>query len=99
MDPTLSERDARLLADKITERLRALGGSAIPPVFRIGVALERGCMWFTVDLFGRMVTVRRGEGNFRYDDIARELWLLAREPTDRGLEILSIKPPEGVTAS
>lgn len=92
-DPHLSERDAHLLCTKVTESLQALGH--LPS--SIGVHLDYDGFYFTATMAGKTVTVRTGQQqNVRYDAIARELVLLAKEPTDRGLEIDRILTP-GVT--
>ena len=85
----LSERDARLLTTKIVERLRALGGR--PQQF--GIALRPEGFVFTAVMDGRLVTVRTGQGNFRYEDIAREMAILAADPVDDGARIISITEP------
>ncbi len=91
-DPRLSERDARTLAGHVVERLRALHLNPTD----IGVALEPFGFFFSAVINGRLVTMRTGQGNFRYEDIARELALLALEPTDRGLEVVELTPPAPV---
>ena len=93
-DPHLSEADARALAGHVVERLRALHANPTS----MGVQLMQAGFYFTATLHGRMVTVRTGQqGNVRYDDIAKELVLLALRPTDRGLDIDTITTPTGRT--
>lgn len=92
-DPSLSEREAHQLCAGVVERLKALYDTY--PT-RIGVDLTREGFFFTADLNGRMVTARTGKGTVTYAAVARELWLLSREATDRGLEIESITLPNGV---
>lgn len=87
--PNLSERDARLLTEKIVERLRALGGR--PQEF--GVYLVDAGFSFTALLNGRMVTVRTGQGHVQYADVARELLALSLDPMDWGSQTYAIQPP------
>lgn len=88
--PNLSERDARLLTEKIVERLRALGG--LPQQF--GVYLMADGFSFTASMNGRSVTVRTGQGNFTYDAVARELLALSLDPMDWGSQIFKTDAPE-----
>jgi hypothetical protein len=74
--PHFSERDARLLSTKITERLRALG--VLPS--QIGVALDTDGFWFSATLNGKHATARCGQGNFTYDQIAKDLILASTDP-------------------
>ena len=85
----LSERDARLLSERIVERLRALGAHPM----QFGVALKQEGFSFTALLHGRMVTHRTGQGNFTYDAIARELIALSLDPHDWGAQMFKITPP------
>jgi hypothetical protein len=85
----LSERDARLLTEKIVERLGALG--VLPQEF--GVSPSPDGFWFSAVLNGRLVTVRTGEGNFHYGDIARELLALSLDPDPWCNRMARITPP------
>jgi hypothetical protein len=82
--PHLSEKDARLLARKIVERLRALGVFAT----RFGVDLDHDGFWFTADVNGKTVSARTGQGNFTYEQIARDLQLASIDP---GWDRLTLK--------
>jgi len=82
--PHLSERDARTLAEKVTERLRALG--ALPS--RLGVSLDLDGFWFSATLNGKTVSARTGQGNFTYEQVARDLVLAS---TDPGWDRLTIR--------
>lgn len=85
----LAERDARLLSERIVERLRALGG--LPQ--QLGVHLTHDGFSFTCHLNGRVVTVRTGEGNFTYDAVARELLALSLDPLQWGDQIYKLEAP------
>lgn len=74
--PHLSEREARMLARNVTERLRALG--TLPS--SIGVTLDREGMWFTAVLNGKSVSARTGQGNFTYEQVAKDLVLASTDP-------------------
>ena len=74
--PHLSERDARLLVNKVTERLRALG--VLPT--RIGVSLDYDGFWFAAQIQGKEAGARFGQGNFTYDQVARDLVLASTDP-------------------
>lgn len=75
--PHLSERDAWRLSMQVTERLRALG--VLPS--QIGVHLDREGFWFTATLNGQTVSARCGQGNFTYDQIAKDLVLASTDAT------------------
>jgi hypothetical protein len=83
----LAERDMRLLARKVCERVFALGGS----ISRFGVSLDTDGMWFTGVVNGKAVTARTGQGNFTYDQIARDLILASFDP---GWNKLTVLPQE-----
>jgi hypothetical protein len=85
--PHLSERDARLLAEKVCERVFALGAS----VQRFGVSLDHEGFWFVAVVNNKEVSARTGQGNFRYEDIAKDLVLAS---VDKGWNRLTILPPE-----
>jgi hypothetical protein len=85
--PTLSERDARLLATKVCARVFALGGS----IQQFGVHLDRDGMWFVGIVNGKTVTARTGQGNFTYDQVAKDLILASVDP---GWDTLTVLPPE-----
>ena len=74
--PHLTEREARTLVHKVTERLRALG--VLPS--SIGVTLDHDGMWFTARLNGKAVSARTGQGNFTYDQVAKDLVLASTDP-------------------
>lgn len=74
--PHLSERDARLIATKVTERLRALG--VLPT--RFGVHLEHDGFWFAADIHGKTATAHVGQGNWTYEQVARDLVLASTDP-------------------
>lgn len=76
MTPTLSERDARALTRKIVERLRAFG--VFPS--RFGISLDTEGFWFTADVNGKTVSARTGQGNFTYEQVAREIQLASIDP-------------------
>jgi len=82
--PHLAEKDARLLAGKVVERVRALG--VLPS--SIGVTLDHDGMWFAARINGKNVSSRAGQGNFTYDQIARELVLASVDPGWDTLTIL-----------
>jgi hypothetical protein len=65
----LSEKDARQLVWHICEALHRLGAT----VSEAGVHLEKEGMYFSAIVDGKQVWVQRGQGNFRYDDVAKEL--------------------------
>lgn len=83
--PTISERDARLLCGKITEAVKRLG--VLPT--QIGLDLDRPGFWFTAVINGKTVSARTGQGNFRYEDIAKELVLASVDP---GWDQLTVHP-------
>jgi hypothetical protein len=70
------ERDARLLTRKIVERLRALG--TFPS--RFGIDLDHDGFWFTAEVNGKTVSARTGQGNFTYEQIAKDLQLASIDP-------------------
>lgn len=74
--PHLSERDARVLAGQVTEALRRLG--VLPS--RIGVQLESDGFWFMATIGGKNVSARTGQGNFTYEQIAKDLALASTDP-------------------
>lgn len=85
--PHLSERDARSLATKVCERVFALGAK----VHKFGVSLDHEGFWFVGTINGRYASARTGQGNFTYEQVAKELVLSALDPNyDR----LTILPPE-----
>lgn len=85
--PHLSERDARLLATKVCERVFARGGS----IRQFGVSLDPDGMWFVAIVNGKSVTARTGQGNFTYDEVARDLILAS---LDQGWNRLSVLRPD-----
>ena len=85
--PHLSERDARLLAEKVCERVFALGGQ----ISQFGVSLDTDGMWFVGIVNGHSVTARTGQGAFTYDGVARDLILASLDPNWNRLTVL---PPE-----
>lgn len=56
--PHLSERDARLISEKVVECLRALG--VLPS--RFGVALSHEGFWFSAEIDGKLATARTLRG-------------------------------------
>lgn len=88
--PHLSEKDARLLAEKVCERLQALG--ILPSKF--GVYLDHDGFWFTATIKGREVSARTGQGNFTYEQVARELQLASIDPGWNRLTLLRPDPEE-----
>lgn len=88
--PHLSERDARLLAEKVCERVFARGGS----IRQFGVSLDHDGMWFVGIVNGKSVTARTGQGNFTYDEVARDLILASLDPGWNRLRVLRSDPDE-----
>lgn len=88
--PHLSERDARLLAQKVCERVFARGGS----IKRFGVSLDAEGMWFVGVVNGKSVTARTGQGNFTYDEVARDLILASLDHGWNRLTLLRPDPDE-----
>jgi hypothetical protein len=82
--PKLAENDARLLTRKIVERLRALG--TFPS--RFGIDLDADGFWFTAEINGKTVSARTGQGNFTYEQIAKDLQLASIDP---GWDRLTLK--------
>lgn len=82
--PSLSERDARLLARKIIEALHA---KHVSPT-RFGLSLDRDGFWFTADINGRSVSARTGQGSFTYAQVAHDLVLAS---TDPGWDTLTVQ--------
>lgn len=82
--PKLSERDARLLTRKIVEACRRLG--VLPS--RFGVDLDREGFWFTAVINGKLVSARTGQGNFTYEQVAKDLVLASVDP---GWDTLTIQ--------
>ena len=68
--PHLHESDARTLARRITHELHKLGGH----VTAFGISLKREGFIFRAVINGRDVWVRTGQGNFRYEAVAAELF-------------------------
>jgi hypothetical protein len=89
MGPHLDEKDARSLARHIVHALRSLGAT----VTQVGVHLEREGFYFRATINGSDVWVRTGQGNFRYDRVAAELYNEAmhhaREFAEPELKIVS----------
>lgn len=81
--PHLSEKDARTLCEKVTEKLRSFG--VLPT--RIGVSLDLDGFWFTAEINGRNASARTGQGNFTYAQVARELALASVDPGWNALTI------------
>lgn len=75
MDSNLSESDARTICTQITGHLAAMGGK----VEAIGVHLDAEGFWFTGLINGQQVWVRRGEGNWAYQNVAADLLASAME--------------------
>jgi hypothetical protein len=86
--PHLAERDARLLATKVCERVFALGGT----IQQFGVSLDTDGMWFVGIVNGKSVTARTGQGNFTYDAVARDLILASLDPGWNRLSVLPHDP-------
>lgn len=94
--PPLSEADARLLTRQIVRHLRALGANPV----RFGVSLKAEGFSFTADLHGRQVTVQTGQGNVRYEAVAKELLIRALDPAgDWGDRIYRIEAPDRPASS
>lgn len=72
----LDEKDARSLARHIVHALRDLGAH----VESFGVHLEREGFYFRAVINGRDVWVQTGQGNFKYQDVARDLFHAALQP-------------------
>jgi hypothetical protein len=70
MGPHLDEKDANALARHITEHLKKLGAH----VTEMGVSLKREGFIFRAVINGYDVWVRTGQGNFRYEAVAAELF-------------------------
>lgn len=96
----LSESDARLICGKVTDHLVKMGAA----VERIGVHLERDGFWFSAVLNGQTVWVRRGQGNWDYQDVAKDLLgsalegrlaQFAERPTDGSLPLTADPPKKG----
>ena len=85
--PHLSERDARSLAEKVCERVFALGAK----VQQFGVSLDREGFWFVGIINGRYASARTGQGNFTYEQVAKELVLSS---LDKDYNRLTVLPPE-----
>jgi hypothetical protein len=83
--PHLSERDARSLARKVCERVFALGAK----VEKFGVTLDTDGFWFVGTINGKYASARTGQGNFTYEQVAKELVLSALDPNYDRLMILS----------
>jgi hypothetical protein len=75
--PSLAESDARTLTRHIVAELRQMGGH----VTTFGIDLAREGFCFRAVIHGRDVWVFRGQGNFSYRDIARDLLASALDPT------------------
>jgi hypothetical protein len=97
MGPSLSEADARTLTRHIVTEIRQMGGH----VTDFGVDLGREGFCFLAVIGGRTVWVYRGQGNFQYRDVARDLLASALDPSrDAGGEFLPPeKPSEAVLAA
>lgn len=67
--PNLSERDARLLTEKIVQELFQMG----MPASEFGVVLKPEGFQFAAEIAGRRVWVSTGQGNFSYRQVAAEL--------------------------
>lgn len=92
MFPSLSEADANTLTRHIVTEIHRMGGT----VTTFGIDLAREGFCFRAVIGGRDVWVYRGQGNFQYRDIARDLLASALDPMrDAGGEIL---PPVGVNS-
>jgi hypothetical protein len=85
--PHLSERDARSLAHKVCERVFARGSH----ITQFGVHLDTDGMWFVGIVDGKSVSARTGQGNFTYDEVARDLILASVDP---GWNRLTVLAPE-----
>ncbi len=85
--PHLSERDARAIGARVVERLRALHANPS----QIGVHLERDGFWFAATINGRLATAHVGEGNWTYEQVARDLLLASLDPE---WNRLFVQPPE-----
>lgn len=68
-DEALSETDANAICSAITTHLLKMGAV----VQAIGVHLETQGCWFSAVINGEQVWVRRGQGNWVYQDIAKDL--------------------------
>jgi hypothetical protein len=67
--PTLSERDARLLTEKVVTELHKMGAR----VREFGVYLQHEGFSFAADINGKRVWVQTGQGNFTYRQVAADL--------------------------
>lgn len=65
--PNLSERDARLLTEKIVDHIQKIGQM---PVERFGVYLQPEGFYFVAMVGGFEVHARTGQGQFTYADVA-----------------------------
>jgi hypothetical protein len=72
----LPEREARTITSKIVACLRSL--NARPT--RFGIHLDKEGFWFVADINGKTVSARTGQGNFTYEQVARELVLASVHP-------------------
>jgi len=75
MAETLSERDARTICTQVATHLTKLGAR----VEAIGVSLEPEGFWFSAQINGVVVWVRRGQGNWEYARVAADLYGSALE--------------------
>lgn len=85
--PHFSERDARVLTEKVCERVFARGGH----ITKFGVSLDHDGFWFVGIVNGKSVSARTGQGHFTYDEVAKDLILASVDP---GWNRLTILPPE-----
>ena len=75
MAANLSESDARTICEHVTAHLRKMGAT----VEAIGVYLDSEGFWFSAQINGEQVWVRRGEGNWEYANVAADLYGSALE--------------------
>ena len=75
MDSNLSESDARTICTAVTAHLKSMGAA----VEAIGVHLGDEGFWFSAVINGEQVWVRRGEGNWEYQNVAADLFASALE--------------------
>jgi hypothetical protein len=75
MTSALSEADARTICTQVTGHLSKMGAN----VQAIGVNLNEEGFWFSAVINGEQVWVRRGEGNWEYQNVAADLYASALE--------------------
>lgn len=75
MESNLSESDARSICSHVTAHLTKMGAN----VQSIGVHLDEEGFWFSADIAGEQVWVRRGQGSWEYAKVAADLYASALE--------------------